>query len=70
MANSGLPKNLLGIVFLVAGAGLGFWGYQKSEGLESQLSSALTGSHTDNVMMLYIGGAVCLAIGVFLLLKK
>jgi hypothetical protein len=30
----------------------------------------LTGSHTDNVMMLYIGAAVCAVLGVFLLFKN
>lgn len=70
MANPGLPKNLLGIIFIVVGAGLGIWAYQQSEGLESQLSSTLTGSHSDNVMMLAIGCAASLAIGIFLVVKK
>jgi hypothetical protein len=64
------PKGLLGIVLLVAGAGLAFWGFQKSEGLQSQLSSTFTGSHSDNVMMLYIGAGVCIVVGVLLILKK
>jgi len=58
------------IALIVVGAGLAFWGYQKSGGLESKLTNALTGSHTDNVMMLYISGAVCLAVGAYLYLKK
>jgi hypothetical protein len=70
MAKSASPKNLLAIALLAAGAGLAFWGFQKSEGFQSQVSSAFTGSHTDNVMMLYVGAAVCLAIGAFLLIKK
>ena len=70
MAKSTSPKKLLGIAMLATGAGLAFWGLQKSEGLQSRLSSAFTGSHTDNVMMLYIAAAVCLAIGAFLLIKK
>ena len=70
MAGKGSPKNMLGIALLAAGAGLAFWGFQKSEGLQSQLSSAFTGSHTDNVMLLYIGAAVCFAIGAFLTFKK
>ena len=64
------PKSLPGIVLLVAGAGLAFWGFQKSEGLQSQLSSTFTGSHTDTVMMLYIGAGVCIVVGIVLLLKK
>jgi H+/gluconate symporter-like permease len=70
MAKSGSPNKLIGIALLATGAGLAFWGFQKAEGLQSQLSSAFTGSYTDNVMMLYIAAAVCLAIGAFLLIKK
>ena len=70
MATTGLPKKPLGIALLATGAGLALWGFQKSEGLQSQVSSAFTGSHTDNVMMLYIGAAVCCAIGAFLTFKK
>ena len=65
MEKSGSPKKLLGIALLVASVGLTFWGSQKSEGLQSRLSSVFTGSHTDNVMMLYVGAAVCLAVGIF-----
>lgn len=62
--------NITSIALMVVGAGLAFWGYKKSEGLESQLTNAFTGSHTDNVMALYISGAVCIAIGIYLFLKK
>ncbi len=58
------------IALIAVGAGLVFWGYQKSGGLESKLTSALTGSHSDNVMMLYISGAACLAVGIYLYIKK
>jgi hypothetical protein len=70
MAKSASPKKPIGIAMLVAGAGLAIWGFQKSGGLQSQLSSAFTGSHTDNVMLLYIAAAVCLGLGAFLLIKK
>lgn len=63
-------NKMASIALMVVGAGLAFWGYQKSGGLESKLTSAITGSNTDNVMMLYIGGAVCLAVGVYLFLKN
>ncbi len=70
MANSAFPKKLAGIALIVVGAGLVFWGSQKSEGLQSQLSAAITGAQPDNVMMMYIVGAVCLAVGAFLNLKN
>ena len=70
MAKQAVPKKLIGIILLIAGAGLAIWAFQKSEGFQSQLSNAFTGSHSDNVMMLYIGSAICIAIGVFLTVKK
>lgn len=70
MAKSSQSKRLIGIALIVGGAGLLYWGYQKSEGFESQLTSTITGAQPDNVMMMYIAGAVCLAIGAFLNLKN
>ena len=70
MAQSSFLKKPAGIALIVIGAGLAFWGTQKSEGLESQLSSAITGSSSDNVMLLYIAGAACIAIGAYLFFKK
>lgn len=63
-------KKLTSIALMVIGAGLALWGNQKSGGIESKLSNVLTGSHSDNVMMLYIGGAACLAVGIYLYIKK
>ncbi len=70
MAKAGIPRNLIGIIFLIVGAGLLFWGYQESGGLDSKIESALTGSYSDNVMMRFIGGSVCLAIGAFFTFRK
>jgi hypothetical protein len=71
MLNStNLVKNIISIVLFAIGAGLVIWGYKKSEGLGSQLSNTLTGSHSDNVMMLYIAGAASISVGVFLYFKK
>lgn len=61
---------LASLVLIVIGAGLAIWGYQKSGGLSSQLSSAINGSPSDNVMMLYIAAAVCVIAGIFLLIRK
>jgi hypothetical protein len=63
-------KKIIGIVLAVAGVGLAYWGYRLSAGVGSQLNQAFSGSPTDKVMAFYIGGAVSLAVGLFLLLKK
>ncbi len=61
---------ILGIILLVAGAGLALWGYQLSGSAGSQITQAVTGSDTDRVMTLYISGAVGLAVGIYLLVKN
>jgi H+/gluconate symporter-like permease len=61
---------ILGIILVVVGAGLAFWGYRMSEGVGAQISQAVSGSPTDRIMMFYIGGAASLVVGLFLLFKK
>ena len=63
-------KTLLGLVLLVIGLGLAFWGYQMSNSVGSQINELVNGSPANQVMYRYIGGAVCAAIGLFLLVKK
>ena len=58
------------IALMAIGIGLAFWGYQISGGVGSQLTNAITGSHTDKVMTLYIGGAGSFVVGLFLFMKK
>jgi len=60
---------LVSIVLLVLGAGLVIWGFKESGSFSSQLTSAVSGSD-DDVMMLYIGGAISIAMGAFLYFKK
>ena len=67
-SNTGLK--VVGLVLLVVGIGLAFWGYQLSGSLTSQFSKTVSGSMPDEVMFRYIGGAVCGVVGVFLLMKK
>jgi phosphate/sulfate permease len=70
MANgSSSAMKIIGIVLVVIGIGLAFWGYRLSGSLGSQLTQALTGSDTDQVMRFYIGGAASFVVGVFLLFK-
>ena len=62
-------KKPLAIGLIAIATGLAYWGYQKSGGIESQLSNVVTGSHSDNVMILYIAAAACAAAGIFLFRK-
>jgi hypothetical protein len=61
---------LLSVVLIVLGAGLVIWGFQLSGGAANEVARSLTGSSTDAVMYRYIAGAVSLAAGFFLFIKK
>lgn len=65
-----MNNKILGIALLIVGVGLAYWGYQQSGSIGSQLAETMTGSPTDKVMMLYIGGAVSFVVGLLLVLKK
>ncbi len=66
-----MPKaKIIALVLLVVGVGLAFWGYQISGSVSSQLSKTLTGSFSDKVMILYISGAACIAVGAYLFVSK
>jgi len=66
----GPTTKVIGIALVVVGLGLGFWGYRMSGSVGSQVSQAFTGSASDKVMTFYIGGAVSLVVGLYLLMKK
>ncbi|MCK9337222.1 MAG: DUF3185 family protein [Arcobacteraceae bacterium] len=61
---------IIGIALVILGVGLAIWGYQQSGSVGSQVTQAVTGSDTDQVMMFYIGGAISFFVGLFLLGKK
>lgn len=61
---------LIGIVLMVIGLGLAYWGFDMSGSFDSQLNQAFSGSNTNDVMFRYIGGAASFAAGLFLFLKK
>jgi hypothetical protein len=65
-----MAKKIIGLILLVVGIGLAYWGYQMSGSVGSQLNQAFTGSPTDKVMACYIGGAASLVVGLFLLFTK
>lgn len=71
MAKGSNPlRKIIGLAFLVVGIGLAIWAYQLSGSIGSQIKEVFSGTPTDKVMMMYIGGAVCAVIGLFLVIKK
>ena len=56
-------SKLVGIVLLVVGVGLLYFGYQSTQSLGNQLSETVTGRFTDQTMWYLIGGAAAAALG-------
>jgi uncharacterized membrane protein YdcZ (DUF606 family) len=65
----GAPK-LVGIVLLVVGVVLLFFGWQSSQAVGDQVTEALTGRFTDTTMWYFILGAAAVAAGAFLTFVK
>lgn len=63
-------SRLLGIVLLVVGVGLLYFGYQSTQSVGGQLTETLTGRFTDETMWYLIGGAAAAAAGAFLTFVK
>lgn len=60
----------IGVIFLVVGTALLVWGNNMVHSIGGQLQNAFTGSPGDKPMHLYIGGAVLLLLGLFLIFFK
>lgn len=63
-------SKLLGIVLLVVGIALLFFGYQSTQSVGDQLTETVTGRFTDKTMWYLIGGAAATAAGAFLTFLK
>ncbi len=62
-------KKQTGILFIVVGLALIFWGYNIAGSFSGQFSSAFTGSPGDKAMALYIIGGILAAVGLFRTVK-
>ena len=71
MANASMVTvKVAGIVLIVIGAGAIFWGYQLSGSIGAQISEAISGAASDEIMSRYIGGAASLVAGLYLFFMK
>ncbi|XKH01568.1 DUF3185 family protein [Marinobacter nauticus] len=61
---------LVGIVLLVVGIGLLYFGYQSTQSVTNQVAESLTGRFTDETMWYLIGGGAAAAAGAFLTFLK
>jgi hypothetical protein len=67
---TGMGSKLIGLVLLVVGIGLLYFGYQASQSVGNQLTETLTGRFTDETMWYLIGGAAAAVAGAFLTFVK
>ena len=58
------PKKVLGIVLIVLGAVLLYFGWQATDAPLEQARESLTGDYSERTMQYLIGGAVAAAAGV------
>jgi len=65
-----MGSKLIGLVLLVVGIGLLYFGYQASQSVGNQLTESLTGRFTDETMWYLIGGAAAAVAGAFLTFVK
>ena len=63
-------RRLVGLVLLVIGAFLLYFGWQSSESIADQFAQALTGRFTEETLWLMIGGGATAAAGLFLALTR
>ncbi|MFA5677495.1 MAG: DUF3185 family protein [Pseudomonas sp.] len=59
-------QKLVGIVLIVVGVILLYFGWQASQSLGEQVVEGITGRFTDETMWYLIGGAVAVVVGAFL----
>ncbi len=63
-------NKIIGLVLLVAGAVLVYFGLNATASPVEEISEAVTGRYSDQTMYYLIGGAVSAVLGLVLLLKK
>lgn len=63
-------SKLVGLVLLVVGVGLLYFGYQSTQSVGGEITETLTGQYDDETMVFLIGGAAAAVAGAFLTFIK
>lgn len=63
-------NKVIGIVLLVLGAILLYFGFNASQAPVEEIGEALTGRFSDSTMLYLVGGGVAAVAGLVMLLKK
>lgn len=64
-----ISRKLVGLILVVAGGGLLYFGINAAESPMEELSQTLTGRYSDETMIYLIGGGVAAVAGLALLFK-
>ena len=64
------PKKLIGLITVGAAVGAAFWGYERSQGLAVKLSSSVSGSLPNDVLIAYAVAAAMAVSGFWLIFKR
>jgi hypothetical protein len=56
-------QKISGLICLVVGAILIYWGYNMAHAVDARINNFVTGSPGDKPMLLYIGGAILVLVG-------
>ncbi|MBU1172095.1 MAG: DUF3185 family protein [Proteobacteria bacterium] len=59
-----MNNKYIGIILIIVGVGLAFWGYSIYDSAGSQVSRALSGDAPIKSWAGMIGGAICIAMGI------
>jgi len=63
-------NQIIGIVLLVAGAILLYFGFNATQSVGEEIGEAITGKYSEETMAYLIGGGVAAVLGLVMLLKK
>ncbi|WP_299084062.1 DUF3185 family protein [uncultured Paraglaciecola sp.] len=59
-----MNNKIIGIVLIVIGVALGFWGYDVYDSASSQVSRAFSGDTPIEAWAGMVGGVICIALGI------
>jgi hypothetical protein len=65
-----MNNKIIGLVLLVVGVAMLYFGYQRYNSVGSEVVRALGGTPTNETMILLIGGGVVLVIGLVLAVRR
>lgn len=65
-----MNNKIIGLVLLVVGVVLLYFGYEAYQSVGSEISQALSGTPTDKSLALLIGGGVVTVVGLVFLLRR